>query len=339
MSQSTRIHIGQVAALAKVPITSVWQVMIGRGKTIDAQEFTRIKHILDQYDSFILSSSQSQAGVKHIGVVAQTVSKGLAGDYHSVILESLMHTVDFERYMLVHYFYEREDLPNLDEFVRFIDGMVMLGGAETQASEKCRAANRPHVLIDPGQREISDQSALILLDNDAAIRSVVDYLVSLGHRRIAMIAGSLENVVARERLEAFQAAMKAHELPQKREWVSDSHWTEESGHEAALRMLSLSEPPTAIIGANDLIGFGAIRAAREMGLQVGSDVSVTGFDDLPLAETWQLTSVRQPLREMGAMAIDLLIQLMNGIPIPERTVTVSTELVIRQSTGRARHSR
>lgn len=336
MSQPVKLHVGQIAALAQVPITSVWQVVLGRGKAIDAEEFTRVKRVLDQLDSFILSSSQAQAGVKHVGVVAQTTSKGLAGDYQGVILEALMHAVDPKRCMLVNYFYENEDLANLDEFVRFIDGMVMLGGAETQAPEKCRAAKRPHVLIDPGQREVSENGAMILLDNHTAIRAVVDHLVSLGHWRIAMIAGSLDNIVARERLEAYQAAMQAHELPLRADWVLDSHWTEESGHEAALRLLSLSEPPSAIVGANDLVGFGAVRAAREMGLHIGSDVSVTGFDDLPLAETWQLTTVRQPLRMMAEMAADMLTQLMNGGTLPERIVTVPSELVIRQSTGRAR---
>jgi LacI family transcriptional regulator len=249
----------------------------------------------------------------------------------------LLNEFDPKRYLLVLYFYVHGDLENVDEFIEHIDGMIMIGGVTSQAAEKCRALGRPYVLIDPGDRQMDERGAIILINNEIAIRDLMQHLMALGHRKIAMVTGQLLHGVARERLSAYQGILQAEQLPQKSEWIVESRWTEDSGYACAKHLLSLDERPTAILAANDLNAVGVVRAVHEFGLEVGKDISVTGFDDLPMSseDFLQLTTIRQPLRAMGRMAMNIMMQLLNGETLSENVITIPTELVVRNSTGQA----
>jgi LacI family transcriptional regulator len=332
-----KLNLGQIAAQAKVPITSVMQIVLGLGKTIDSAEFTRVKQVLEQLDTVILSPNQSSVGVKHIGVVVQSPSKILNMDYQGVILDTLLNEFDPKRYLLVLYFYVDGDLANVDEFIEHIDGMIMIGGVTSQAAEKCRAIGRPYVLIDPGDREMDERNAIILINNEIAIHDLMQHLMALGHRKIAMVTGQLLHGVARERLAAYQAVLQAKQLPQNPDWVVESRWTEESGYACGKYLMGLEDRPTAILAANDLNALGVVRAIHEFGLEVGKDISVTGFDDLPMSseDYLQLTTIRQPLRAMGRMAMELISRLVNGETLSENVIVIPTELVVRKSTGTA----
>lgn len=332
-----KLNLGQIAFQAGVPVTSVMQIVLGLGKTIDSAEFTRVKQVLDQVDTVILSNSGNTVGLKHIGIVIHGTSRMLNLDFQGVILDTLLREVDPKQYLFVLYFYQHGDLSNVDEFVEHIDGMMMLGGSTSHVAEKCRAIGRPYVLIDPSEREIDKRSAMIFVNNEIAIQDLVQHLIGLGHRKIGMVTGQLLHGVARERLAAFQAALASANLDQKAEWVVESTWTEESGYNCGKVLLNLPERPTAILAANDLNALGVVRAAHELGLEVGKDVSVTGFDDLPMAseDYLQLTTIRQPLREMARMAMDMMMRLLRGETLAESRITIPTELIVRKSTGQA----
>ena len=123
-----------------------------------------------------------------------------------------------------------------------------------------------------------------------------------------------------------------HSRPQL---VVYSDWRMPRGTEAAEQLLALPDPPTAIFGFNDNVAIGALHAARKRGLSVPDDLSVVGFDDTELAVivTPQLTSVRQPLAEMGRMGVSLLIRILEGQRVDALRVELATKLVVRESTG------
>jgi len=117
--------------------------------------------------------------------------------------------------------------------------------------------------------------------------------------------------------------------------VAEGHLTRVGGYEAARLLLSLPEPPTALIGANDLTAIGAMRAARERGLIVGRDLAVAGFDGIEDAEHTQppLTTLNQPVYELARRLVSMLLSLLDGEPLAERHILLQPELIVRESTG------
>jgi LacI family transcriptional regulator len=135
----------------------------------------------------------------------------------------------------------------------------------------------------------------------------------------------------------FHRAMKACGLGVEGEWEGTADLTERGGYAVATRLLTAPQRPTAIVACNDLMAIGAMRAAREQGLRVGQDLSVVGFDDIPAAEHTHppLTTVRQPIYEIGQRVCRMLAQVLAGeqLTTEEHQVLLKPELVIRDSTG------
>jgi LacI family transcriptional regulator len=162
-----------------------------------------------------------------------------------------------------------------------------------------------------------------------------EHLLALGHRRIGAIAGAPGWYATEERVLGFRAALAAAGILLDPQLVVYSDWRMPRGIEAAEQLLALPDPPTAIFGFNDNVAIGALHAARKRGLSVPDDLSVVGFDDTELAVivTPQLTSVRQPLAEMGRMGVSLLIRILEGQRVDALRVELATKLVVRESTG------
>src|SRR5205823_2225208 len=138
-----------------------------------------------------------------------------------------------------------------------------------------------------------------------------------------------------ERLHGFRAALAAAGILLDPDLVTYSDWRTPWGMQSAEQLLSLPDPPTAIFGFNDNVAIGALHAAHARGLRVPDDLSVVGFDDTELAMIVmpQLTSVRQPLAEMGRMGVSLLTRIIEGQRVDALRMELSTKLVVRDSTG------
>ncbi len=177
------------------------------------------------------------------------------------------------------------------------------------------------------------------VDEDGAggIRQVVDHLVDLGHSRIAFIAEPTALTKSYNRLQGYKSGLNAHEIAYDPTLIVEANFRQTSGRQSAKQLLDLPDPPTAIIAANDLLALGAMSEAQARGLEVGNDVSITGFDDIMLAEYVHppLTTVHQPARELGTMVVRMLLQLIQKEPVPKSQVVINPKLVVRQSTGPA----
>jgi LacI family transcriptional regulator len=141
------------------------------------------------------------------------------------------------------------------------------------------------------------------MDHVAGMRALVHHLSDLGHQRVGCVAGSPDFSFIHYQLEGFRGAVDACALPVDESLVIESDLTQRGGYGAAQTLLSQSEPPTAIVASNDLMALGVMSAAQDQGLDVGRDIAVAGFDDIPLAETSHptLTTVRQPAHRLGQL--------------------------------------
>ncbi len=176
-------------------------------------------------------------------------------------------------------------------------------------------------------------------DGWRGLELVTQHLIDLGHRRLALIAVPEGLMFGLARRAGFRAVLERSGLSLAGEYMVTSDLTQRGGFRAMNYLLDLSPPPTAVVACNDLMALGAISAAQKRGLVVGRDVAVTGFDDIPLAEHSHptLTTLRQPIYDIGTRICRMLIQIVRGEELAERHVLLQPELVVRESSG-AGHS-
>lgn len=173
----------------------------------------------------------------------------------------------------------------------------------------------------------------VSIDNRLASQHVVDYLVKLGHRDIATITGHLRTPVGIERLDGYLTGMKANRLEVKPHFVQHGDYSGSSAKEPARRLLTHQDRPTAIFAASDEMAVTTIEVAVECGLRVPEDLSVIGFDDSPIAAFAKvpLTTVWQPLSQVGELSVEILNSLMTGKQRHPVKRLLGTRLVERQS--------
>jgi DNA-binding LacI/PurR family transcriptional regulator len=200
--------------------------------------------------------------------------------------------------------------------------------------DQLRAQGIPFVVFDP-TIELPSDVPFVGATNWSGGRAATRHLVELGHRRIAMVAGPDRILCCRARLDGYRAAMEAVGQPVDPAFVVRAHLTREGGRAAAAGLLDRRDRPTAIFAANDLQALGVYQAAREAGLRIPEDLSVVGFDDLPVV-AWvdpPLTTVHQPLTEMAVAATELALALGRGEAAPQIGLEIGTTLTVRASTA------
>jgi LacI family repressor for deo operon, udp, cdd, tsx, nupC, and nupG len=173
----------------------------------------------------------------------------------------------------------------------------------------------------------------VRIDNVGAAKTMVDYLISLGHKRIGVISGLKDNPHSIDRLKGYKASLAAAGIPFNEELVVEGNFTMWSGQNAAKQFFSLEQMPTAIFCMNDEMAIGAIQTLKAEGLSVPKDVSVTGFDDINYAKYWDpaLTTMAQPAEEIGKRAMDLLLRIIEGEELSNVEAVLPSEIMIRQS--------
>ncbi|MFO7742459.1 MAG: LacI family DNA-binding transcriptional regulator [Anaerolineae bacterium] len=176
------------------------------------------------------------------------------------------------------------------------------------------------------------------VDNVGGARMATEHLIRLGHRRIATIAGPQDTVAGQDRLKGYRQALQARSIPVLDELIAEGDFAEASGQAAGRQLLS--NRPTAIFAASDMMAIGALKALRNGGLQVPQDVALAGFDDIPAASVIEpgLTTVRQPIQRLGSLAVEILVSVLDGehaADCPTHRVVLPTELVVRASCGAA----
>ncbi|BER92329.1 LacI family DNA-binding transcriptional regulator [Atrimonas thermophila] len=192
----------------------------------------------------------------------------------------------------------------------------------------------PYVVLD---RTLEIEFApTVKLDNFLGGFLAAQHLVEMGHRHLACITGPLKIRLCRERLEGFREGLKVAGIDLHSEYIFESDFKINGGKEAALKMLATGGGlPTAVFAHNDMMAFGAMQAFRDKGLDIPKDISVVGFDNIPICEVVSppLTTVAQPFEEMARLGVELLDSLIKGEEVTQKIMLVKPYLVIRASTA------
>lgn len=175
----------------------------------------------------------------------------------------------------------------------------------------------------------------IEVDSRSGFAALVAHLVARGHRRIAYIGAPSTLTLQADRFAGYCDGLAAAGITFDPSLVTEGNLTRMGGYQAAQRLLALPQPPTAILGVNDLTAIGAMRAARERGLVIGRDLAVAGFDGTEDAEHADppLTTLNQPVYEIARRLVRMLLALIASEPLAERRVVLQPELIVRESTG------
>lgn len=214
-------------------------------------------------------------------------------------------------------------------------GVLLVASQLTPAQQSMLSSRAiPFVVIDTDGEPPADVPT-VGSDNWNGGLAATRHLLELGHRRIATISGPEDMLCSRARVDGYRSALAEAGAGFDPRLVRVGNFYVEAGYAEGMRLLSAPDRPTGIFAGSDMQALGVLRAARELGLRVPDDVSVVGYDDLPIAQ-WTgpaLTTVRQPLAEMGAIATRMVLDLAAGRTPLVRRVNLATELVVRESTA------
>ncbi|MGI8828067.1 MAG: LacI family DNA-binding transcriptional regulator [Chloroflexota bacterium] len=215
------------------------------------------------------------------------------------------------------------------------DGAILILPSESGAELlRLRQNGYPFVVVDP-ETPVGDDIPVVAAAHWAGAKTATDYLIGLGHRHIAAITGPTHWVASSERLSGYRSALSGAGLPIIESLIRESDFRREGGYRAGREVLVHAPRPTAVFCFNDHMAVGALRAAWELCLAVPGDLSIIGFDDVQLASAVspRLTTIRQPLQEMGSVAVSQLYRLLDGQMIETAHVHLSTRIVVRESTA------
>lgn len=213
-----------------------------------------------------------------------------------------------------------------------MDGIILQSGQlGDPLFDRLVASNIP--LVIAGRPLNAQGVSYIDVDNVASAITAVNHMIGLGYQRIGAISGPFNNIVTQDRRDGYIKALAEANLPIEEGLISEGDYTEQGGYHAMQRLLS--QNPRAVFAFSDVMAVGAIRAVRDAGLRVPEDVAFIGFDDLPMdsIQSYQLTTIRQPVIQFGMKAVEMLIDLVQNGEKPARRLIMGTELIIRSTCG------
>jgi LacI family transcriptional regulator len=335
-SPTGRTTLATVAALAGVSVATVSKVINGRAD-VAAETRARVQHLLDEQGYVVRRQLPTAADSLTIEVFFQDE---LVVYSTEILNGALDAAADLGVSVVVSVRAPGERKSEPSAWARDLasagrKAVVAVTSVLTAADLNLLSRARvPLVVIDalnmPHARVTSVGST-----NFAGGVAATEHLLSLGHRRIAYLGGPLGAACNQARMHGFRGTMHAAGVPVVEEFVRSEHQDYKGGFAGASELLDHPEPPTAVFTFCDEMALGVVEAARVRGLRIPEDLSVVGFDDTQMAAVSSppLTTVRQPLRQMGAVALRTAVQLGSGAQVDFSHVELATELVVRGSTA------
>jgi DNA-binding LacI/PurR family transcriptional regulator len=329
-----RASIKDIARLASVSHSTVSRALRG-SELVNVDTAGRIRQLAEEsgYRPSAAARSLVTSRTATIGVVVTSIADPFAAEVvlgiedaanehdHSVLLANSNAQPDREL-KVVRAFEERR-----------VDGIIVTSSRVGAIyAESLTRTQVPIVLLN--NQHPSEFMHSVLIDNLAASAEATQHLIGLGHSRVAYIGDRFGCQSDTERFGGYRSALDHAYLPFQPEYVVHGDGKPDGGMAAMGALLALSNPPTAVFCYNDMTALGAMRAIAERGLRIPEDLSVTGFDDLFVAQysSPPLTTVRQPMRFMGRLALETLMKLLEGAST-QPTVKVPGELIVRGSTA------
>jgi LacI family transcriptional regulator len=330
-----RLTIREIADLAGVSIATVSRVLNGRDDVADETRDLVTRVIRE--NGYMASRSARGLSAGQTGLVGILVPLVYPAYFSAILAGAAEALSDLDLQIVLSPTANEHDreVSGLDRLRGVTDGaLIILPQESSEELERLLDRGYRFVVLDPLMpldQRIPSVSAAHASGADQATRHLLD----LGHRRIAQINGPPGWVATEDRRRGYRAALATAGILSDPRLEASAIPEIGPGREAAERLLDLDDPPTAIFAFNDNIAIGAMQAARARGLSVPEDLSVVGFDDVEHATivTPALTTVRQPLAEMGRTAVSLLNRLLEGQRFETLHTELATRLVVRDSTA------
>lgn len=340
-----RLNIDEIARLAFVSRSVVSRVINNRANVSDEAR-QRVQKVISAYNYTPSAAARSLATNRSYEInvlMPRKREEALANAYWPLLLMGITEACARRGYLvsLTMVGPDPDDTVNRHVLAgRQFDGYLMVSNQVSHLFAPTLAERGfPMLLI--GQDTRHPELSHVDLENVAGGEDATRHLIDLGHRRIAALSGPRETQETRDRLAGYARALHEAGLPAPASYVAEGDYSERSGYEAMQRLLALPSPPTAVFCLNDTMAVGALLSAADAGLDVPGDLSVVGYDDLPVAAYTRppLTTMRQPIRDMGACAAACLIDRAEGAPTdaPLRRI-LTAELVVRRSSGPPPHA-
>lgn len=327
----TRPTLKAIARRVGVSVATVSRALSGRGR-VDEATRERILRVAEElgYAPDMAARSLVLRRTENIGFLIHALQSLSPHTFYGEILTAVERELRRHRYHLHFATVEDETLPPLIKENR-VDGLILVGcDLPPSLIHSLKERRIPLVLLDNHLPGIDS----VFTDNIGGAFQATTHLIRLGHRRIAFIAETLDNLSFRERFEGYRQALEAHSLPFDPELVAEGERGFEGGFLAMSSLLKRTRP-TAVVAANDPTAASAMRAIRAHGLRIPEDIAVVGFDDDPLAVHTDppLTTMRVFRSKMAVLAVARLLDLIKNPEQPTLHIRVETQLIIRQSCG------
>nr|BFE55881.1 LacI family DNA-binding transcriptional regulator [Dactylosporangium thailandense] len=337
--QPPRVTIRDVAAQTGLSIATISRVLNGRANVAPD---TRDRVLQAMGGLGKRAPRRRGAGVPKADNGVYVRCPYLLTDYFGLIVSAITEALDVHGMHAVvdagESAWRRTDvLPTLTGWPQVTGAILILPPEPEGDLERLRDHGFPFVVVDPRTAPPRDVAA-VSAANFAGARRLMSHLVELGHRRVGILGGPLTWMAMSDRLAGYHAPLVAvGAYPEADLLRTSTDPTVEAGRALAGDLLDRPDRPTALVAFNDKMAVGALQAAAERGLRVPEELSVAGFDDIDVSRATHpmLTTVRQPLGEMGRMAVSLLSRMLTGHELDALHVELATELVIRGSTGPA----
>lgn len=333
------VTIKDVARLANVAPSTVSRV-IANSPRISEKTKEKVREAMDQlgyHPNFIARSLASQT-TQAIGLVMpSSTDKVFQNPFFPTVLRGISEAANERQYALFMTTGKTED-EIFDGVVQMVqggrvDGVVLLySKVEDKILTYLQQRDFPFVVIGKPFKHVEE---ITHVDNDnfRATKEVTEYLINLGHEAIAFIGGNLNLVVTVERLLGYEKALRDCFLPLKREYIIHEEFLREGGQEAVRELMSLDEPPTALVVADDLMALGVLNTLDEMGIVVPDDISIISFNNVMISEMSRppLTSVDIGIFDLGFEAAKSLFQKIENPREPIKRIIIPHQIIKRHS--------
>ncbi len=332
IKRSTMTQIAKEAGVSTTTVSKVLNQLPGVG----AETRQRIQQLIEDHD-YVQNYAARQLRKGQSGLIDLAIMR-LEGGYDLAILHGIQDALAESRHRLV-IFATNEDEARERLWLRHLldqstDGVLLLLPYEKIGiADTLLAQNIPFVAI--GDRNETKTARFPTIGSTIWLGgyTAVEHLIALGHRRIAMITGPLHLMTSRARLAGYREGLERAGIPVDPALICEGTYLLGDGIKQTFALLDLPNPPTAIFAGNDAQATGVYQALYQRGIHIPDQMSVIGFDDVMYTAQMAppLTTIRQPLVEMGKMAVNMLLRLIDGQQLESNHVELSTSLVVRES--------
>ncbi|MFW5708834.1 MAG: LacI family DNA-binding transcriptional regulator [Chloroflexota bacterium] len=340
-----QVTLKDIAEQSGFSVTTVSRAL-GGYDDVSAQTRTHILKIASElgYQPNQIARQLRSQQTRTIGLIIPAASSGLEDDFFGLLLKGVTHAATRQHYdvLVSAQFSEKDEMDAYYRIVggRRVDGVIL---ARTYRDDPridyLRSIDHPFVVS--GRASLDQKTDFPYIDADSryGVRSLVEHLASYGHQHIGLILSPESIVFTSYRFDGYREGLANAGLAFDPAYVATGDLSEESGRHAAETLLARAPRLTAIVACNDLMALGAMAAIKARGLTVGDGVAIGGFDDIPLARHADppLTTVRQPIYEIGEQLADMLIHIIANEPLKMLGRLLKPRLIVRASSGSPRN--